>query len=120
LINFSDPIFVRLKENANQLFFEDQKNIQFIKHTFESKRKFFQLIQWIIIAIALLIGLYFFWRLSKDIYSSEKNMKKNSSYIHDILNSQNNIIVVNDGKKILDVSGGFYQFFKEFDSLEAF
>jgi len=117
---FSDPIFVRLKENANQLFFEDQKNIQFIKHTFESKRKFFQLIQWIIIAIALLIGLYFFWRLSKDIYSSEKNMKKNSSYIHDILNSQNNIIVVNDGKKILDVSGGFYQFFKEFDSLEAF
>jgi len=46
--------------------------------------------------------------------------QKKQAYINDILNSQSNIIVVNDRKKIIDVNKAFFKLFSGYKSLEDF
>ena len=46
--------------------------------------------------------------------------KFHSDYIRDILDAQRAIVVVNDGKKLVDLSGEFFRYFPEFNSFEDF
>lgn len=46
--------------------------------------------------------------------------KFHSDYIRDILDAQRAIVVVNDGKKQVDLSGEFFRYFPEFNSIEDF
>ncbi len=43
-----------------------------------------------------------------------------SHYIRDILDAQRSIVVVNDGQKIIDLSGEFFRYFPQFRNLEDF
>jgi len=46
--------------------------------------------------------------------------QQNESYVKDVLDSQRNIIVVNDTQKIVDVNESFFHFFEEFQTLQEF
>ena len=65
-------------------------------------------------AMLLLILLsLFIWRF----YARAKFQK---DYVRDILDAQHAIIAINDGKKLIDVSGEFFRYFPEFNSLAEF
>ena len=46
--------------------------------------------------------------------------QQNEEYVEDILNSQRDIIVINDTKQIIDVNESFFRFFNEYTELEKF
>ncbi|WP_127471379.1 histidine kinase dimerization/phospho-acceptor domain-containing protein [Thiomicrorhabdus aquaedulcis] len=115
------PTFQRLKENANQIFYRSKLDHQTLKAYVQKQKTLYYFIQSILTGLVILLGAVGFWRLSKNITQTTQQIQINQDYTQDILDSQSNIIVVNDGgKKIIDVSGGFFSFFADYPTLEDF
>jgi PAS domain S-box-containing protein len=49
-----------------------------------------------------------------------RQSQEQASYIYDILNSQRDIVIVNDTKVIIDVNESFFDFFDDYTDLESF
>ncbi len=119
-LKFLTPIFQRLKQNANNIIYKNQKRH---RNLLLSATKEKNLYYWLKIVITILISsllLWFFRRLSLSIERSFTEIEKNKDLIQDILTSQMNIMIVSDGKQILDVSGGFFNYFDNFKNLDDF
>jgi len=56
----------------------------------------------------------------KKIKSYLKDQEKRELFYYDLLNSQENIIIVNDTKKIEHVNNAFFRFFDEYNTLDEF
>lgn len=119
-INFTAPLFTRLTENANWIFYTNKTSTKALKQSISEQRRAQSTFSNSFIFIMFFIALFIFRLLSKNINNTSQEMAMAQEYTHDILESQSNIIIVNDGKEILDVSGGFYDFFPQYDSLQAF
>jgi len=119
-LKFIAPTFQRLKENANNIIYKNTLLYQrFISKTERSKQTYFWIQLILTITIALIL-LWLFRRLSTNIELAAEEVEKTKDYLNDVLNSQKNITVISDGKQILDVSGGFFDYFDNYPSLEAF
>ena len=119
-LKFLTPIFQRLKQNANNIIYKNQK----LQHTLlqssaKDKKLYYRLNIELIILISLLL-LWLFRRLSLSIEHSFSETETNKDLLQDILTSQMNIMVVSDGKQILDASGGFFNYFDNFKDLDDF
>jgi len=66
------------------------------------------------VAVILFLLFIMFWL----IYVAKKQIEKEVLYF--LLNSQDNIIILNDGKKIESTNDAFFKFFDKFDSLKGF
>lgn len=119
-VKFFKPIFHRIKEDANRIFYRNTLNFQQIQKEVDEQKKEYRNLQILLSLSALILGLLGFWALSRNISNTTRQIEINQDYTQDILDSQTNIIIVNDGTRIIDASGGFYQFFPDYDSLEAF
>lgn len=49
-----------------------------------------------------------------------EKLEKNQRYLRSILDSQPNIVIINDGEHLIDANREFFHFFKEYPSIEAF
>ncbi len=114
------PTFQKLKEDVSNIYLESRKNSQTLLLEIENTKDNYYILQILLTIIVALLALWLFRLLSKNIEYSTEQLQISEDYIHDILTSQKNIIVVNDGKKILNVSGGFFSYFNEFNTLEEF
>ncbi|NPA55581.1 MAG: response regulator [Epsilonproteobacteria bacterium] len=56
----------------------------------------------------------------RKIHSSLKELSNRELFYYDLLNSQDDIIIVNDGKKIEHVNTAFYEFFQKYKDLDEF
>ena len=114
------PIFHRLKEDANRIFYRNKLNFQEIRNKVDEQKNFYHSVQISLTISVVLLGLTAFWSLSKNIQRATKEIENSNNYTQEILDSQSNIIIVNDGSKIIDVSGGFFEFFHDIPTLEDF
>ncbi|BBP42350.1 ATP-binding protein [Thiosulfativibrio zosterae] len=114
------PLFHRIKEDANRIFYQNKLDSRSIQEQVEGQKDDYRNIQMGLTLVALFFGILVFVRLSQNIKNNLKEIEVNQDYTQDILDSQSNIIIVNDGVNIIDASGGFFSFFREFDSLESF
>ncbi|WP_321276846.1 ATP-binding protein [Thiomicrorhabdus indica] len=114
------PIFHRVKEDANRIFYHNKLNFQKIRSEVEQQKNYYYQLQLAFTLALLIIGMTAFWRLSRNINKSTEEIEESKSYTQDILDSQSNIIIVNNGKEIIDASGGFFEFFPDYPSIEAF
>ncbi len=119
-VKFFQPIFHRIKEDANRIFYRNKLNFQQIQKEVDDQKKEYRNLQILLSLSALILGLLGFWALSRNISNTTRQIEINQDYTQDILDSQTNIIIVNDGTRIIDASGGFYQFFPDYHSLEEF
>jgi PAS domain S-box-containing protein len=51
---------------------------------------------------------------------ASRQIKLQEEYLNAIVNSQNTISIITDGENLLDANRAFFQFFDEFESIEAF
>ncbi len=51
---------------------------------------------------------------------AESSLIENRRYLRSLLDSQPNIVVINDGEYLVDTNRAFFNFFTEYDSLDAF
>jgi signal transduction histidine kinase/CheY-like chemotaxis protein len=119
-VKFFQPIFHRIKEDANRIFYRNKLNFQQIQKEVDEQKKEYRNLQILLSLSALVLGLLGFWALSRNISNTTRQIEINQDYTQDILDSQTNIIIVNDGVRIIDASGGFYQFFPEYTDLADF
>lgn len=119
-VKFFKPLFHRIREDANHIFYKNklefQKNLKSVKQ----QKAHYRNIQLTLTISVLLLGLLGFYKLTHNIGKTTKQIQTNQDYTRDILDSQSNIIIVNDGVNIIDASGGFYNFFSDYPSLETF
>jgi signal transduction histidine kinase/DNA-binding NarL/FixJ family response regulator/ABC-type phosphate/phosphonate transport system substrate-binding protein len=76
-----------------------------------------QYAQWIVALLILLLFLSFL--LGFAVWLNTR-LKSTTEYTRDILNSQNELIIVNNGVEIVDVSGGFFKFFNDYKTIAQF
>ncbi|MBO1926261.1 response regulator [Thiomicrorhabdus sp. 6S2-11] len=114
------PIFQRIKEDANHIIHSNSINFAKIRSKVESQKLFYKNLQISLTLFLLIFGLLAFWALSRNIHRTSVEIENSRNYTQDILNSQENIIIVNDGEKLIDASGGFFNFFSEYETLESF
>lgn len=69
--------------------------------------------KWSAFSVIVLMGLMIIW--SGFLYFAKARDK---NYYLNLINTSNNIIIINDKTKILEVNTTFYKYFKEFDSIE--
>jgi len=119
-IKFIKPLFVRIKEDANHIFYKNKINFEQTRKDVAEKKDFYQNLQILLTLSVLLLGFLAFYKLSQNIKKTTQQIQTNQDYTQDILDSQSNIIIVNDGVNIIDVSGGFFKFFSDYSSLDAF
>lgn len=114
------PIFHRIKEDANQIIYQNKINFEQIRSQVSEQKLFYKQLQISLTLFLLIFGLLSFWALSRNIHRASVTIETSRNYTQDILNSQKNIVIVNDGDKIIDASGGFFDFFSEYSSLKDF
>ena len=119
-VKFFQPLFHRLKEDANHIFYRNKLDFQQTRIEVAQKKTHYRNIQLALTISVLLLGLLAFYTLSRNIKNTTQQIQKNQDYTQDILDSQTNIIIVNDGFNIIDASGGFFKFFSGYPSLQAF
>ncbi|MDY0116620.1 MAG: diguanylate cyclase [Sulfurimonadaceae bacterium] len=69
--------------------------------------------KWSSFSIIVLMGIMIIW--SGFLYFAKARDK---NYYLNVINTSNNIIIINDKEKIIEVNNTFYNFFKEFSSIE--
>ena len=114
------PLFVRIKEDANHIFYENKLHFEKTRKEVAEQKQLYQNVQIMLTVSVLVLGLFAFYKLSRNIRKTTQEIQTNQDYSQDILDSQSNIIVVNDGVQIIDVSGGFFKFFSDYPTLKAF
>ncbi|MEA1989618.1 MAG: ATP-binding protein, partial [Pseudomonadota bacterium] len=119
-VKFFQPLFYRLKEDANHIFYRNKLDFQQTRVEVAQKKKYYRNIQLALTVSVLLLGLLAFYTLSRNIKNTTQQIQTNQDYTQDILDSQTNIIIVNDGFSIIDASGGFFKFFSGYPTLQAF
>ncbi|BCN92427.1 hypothetical protein THMIRHAM_02120 [Thiomicrorhabdus immobilis] len=119
-VKFFKPIFHRIKEDANHIFYQNKLDFQQTLKIVNEKKNQYRNLQLTLTISVLLLGLLGFYKLSRNIRTTTHQIQTNQDYTQDILDSQSNIIIVNDGVKIIDASGGFFKLFSDYDSLESF
>ena len=119
-VKFIKPLFVRIKEDANHIFYQNKLHFEQTRKEVEAQKEYYQNIQIGLTVSVLFLGLIAFYKLSRNIRKTTQEIQTNQDYSQDILDSQSNIIVVNDGVKIIDASGGFFKFFSDYPNLEDF
>ncbi len=114
------PLFHRIKEDANHIFYQNKLDAKAAHEQAEQQKQYYRAMQLSLTISVFILGLIAFYTLSRNIRLTTEQIEKNQDYTQDILDSQSNIIIVNDGVKIIDVSGGFFNFFSDYDSLDDF
>lgn len=114
------PLFHRIKEDANRILYRNKINFQDIRNEVNKQKDRYYQLQLAFTFALILIGMAAFWRLSSNISKTTEQIEDSKSYTQDILDSQSNIIIVNNGKEIIDASGGFFNFFTEYKSVDGF
>ena len=114
------PIFDRLKEDANQIVYQNRINFMKLRSEVESNKQFFKYVQILLTFTILLLVAMAMLSLFRNIRSNAQELEKSKDYAQELLNSQSNIIIVNDGQQITDASGGFFTLFDEYEDVKAF
>lgn len=114
------PLFNRIKEDANHIFYENKENLQKTQKFAEAKKAQYRNLQISLTISVIILALIAFYTLSRNIRNTTSEIESGRDYAHDILESQSNIIIINDGSQIIDVSGGFFKFFSNYESLDDF
>jgi len=114
------PLFHRIKEDANHIFYQNKIDFQHTRAEVEQQKIFYKNLQLLLTLSVIIFGLLAFYTLSRNIRNTTQQLQSNQDYTQDILDSQSNIIIVNDGTKIIDVSGGFFTLFSDHPTLDQF
>jgi CheY-like chemotaxis protein len=114
------PLFTRTIENANRIYYEFIQQKQQLENEIILQRQNYQQLQIVLTLLILFFGVLGFYIVGRQLQENNQQLQERQDYVNDILKSQSSIIIVNDGKKMLDVSGGFFNFFDTYKTLDSF
>jgi CheY-like chemotaxis protein/nitrogen-specific signal transduction histidine kinase len=119
-VKASSPIFIRIIEKANRIYYEFIKQKQKLEQETSQQKQDYKIWQIVITSAILMLGFISFYIVGRQISSNNYQLQERRDYVNDILKSQSNIIVVNEGNKILDASGGFFDLFNKYKNIAEF
>jgi signal transduction histidine kinase/CheY-like chemotaxis protein len=114
------PGFEALRLQAQTARADFQSELLEIRQQVELEKEVYRYWQMTLVISVLLLGLLIIEILSNQIRRVHQKLQDSEAYISDVLESQSNIIVVTDGVKIINTSGGFFNFFTKYQNLDQF
>jgi len=114
------PLFDSLKQNADRFRELYAGSLQTVEQEVSAEKEKYRTWQVGLTLLVLIFGLWVIDFVSRQMRRTHKFLEASEAYASDVLESQSNIIVVTDGVKIIDASGGFFAFFDHFADLPAF
>jgi two-component system, sensor histidine kinase len=114
------PLFDTLKQNADRFRELYATSLQTVEQAVSVEKSKYRTWQVGLTLFVLIFGLWVIDFVSRQLRRTHKHLEASEAYASDVLESQSNIIVVTDGLKIIDASGGFFAFFDHFADLPAF
>jgi len=119
-VKLLSPLFDRIKQDIHRTFDQSKLNANNVFKEAEKKKQLYSNLQFLLTGVVFWLGLLAFYTLSRNIKKTTQQIQSNQDYTQDILDSQSNMIIINDGKNIIGVSGGFFDFFSDYYNLEDF
>jgi len=130
----SPAFFTRILENSRRLLYESEIELKKIKEEIKEKKRHSGHIKNIIIGLTTLLVLFFGWITAKDIGKNNiklkalnnslglkiEETKKQELFIRSVLNSQSSIILVNNGKELIDANSTLLYFFDQYKDYVEF
>jgi len=119
--------FNRMIENVNRLIYESNLEYKKFRNEMIQEKKRYELLQLsVTVAIILLIFIIIFLitknidQVNKKLLKLNQNLIKRESEISNILDSQSNIVIVSDSKKIIYSNRSILKYIPDYDSVEKF
>ncbi len=119
--------FTRMTENIKRLLYES--DIELAKLTIEIKKKkskYIKIKMALILLVIVIVVLIASWigniisKENEELASANDKFAKAEASIKGILDAQPNIIIVSDGKEMLDANLALVDFFEDYSSFEQF
>ncbi|UQB41873.1 response regulator [Thiomicrospira microaerophila] len=114
------PDFERLTQYADQLRQGYVERLQAVEQQVSAEKNKYRNLQLGLTLLVLALGILMIDFVARQLRRTHRNLEASEAYVSDVLESQTHIIVVTAGVKIIDASGGFFAFFKQYPDLSAF
>jgi signal transduction histidine kinase/CheY-like chemotaxis protein len=120
IIKHISPLFAKTIENANRIYYEFTQKKEQLEQEIIKQKSQYNTWQVLLTIFILVLGFLGFYTVGKQMKSNNKELQERKDYVDDILQSQSGIVVVNDGVKMFDASGGFFKLFNEYSNIKEF
>ncbi len=128
----SPYFFAKIIEKSRKILYEGELELREIKKEIIREKKHYDHIGNIIIVLTSLFVIFFGWftakeisrnnirlkKLNRDLAKKIKQTLKQENFIRGVLNSQSSIILVNNGKEIIDANSTLLYFFEQFKTYQ--
>jgi signal transduction histidine kinase len=121
------PFFDRMGENIKRLLFEGENELKKIRSEIHSKQKVYLQIKLILLGlvtlITTLVGVWLGQSISKEnekLLQLNIDLETKERFVKAILNGQENMVIVSDGKEMLEANDFIAEFFDEFETIADF
>lgn len=114
------PLFESLLtkvDGIRQLYAE---SLYLVEQAVESEKTQYRYWQIGLTLLVMLVGLFSIGVVARQLRRAHQKLEASEAYVSDVLESQSNIVVVTDGRTIIDASGGFFAFFDQYPDLASF
>ena len=112
--------FIRISENASRLLYEGALELEELENHIKKQKEYYTNIEltviFLIILLSLIIGSIIAFRINRNT----KLLKRQESFTRGTLDSQDNIVIVSDGEKMIDVNNALINFFDDYKNFNEF
>jgi signal transduction histidine kinase len=112
--------FIRISENASRLLYEGSLELEELENHIKKQKEYYTNIElaviFLIVLLSLIIGSIIAFRINKNT----KLLKRQESFTRGTLDSQENIVIVSDGEKMIGANSALINFFDNYKNFNEF
>lgn len=112
--------FIRITENANRLLYEGSLELKDIEKKLDDKKNHYTKLEVFLIVIFILIAITLGLIIALQIDKNTKLLERQQQFTRGTLDSQESIVIVSNGEKMIDANKALIDFFEEYYSFEDF
>lgn len=119
--------FNRMSENIKRLLYESDINLETLNLEIQDKKSKYMKIKMLLIVLVIgmviSLGYWISTIVNKDnikLIKLNHELENKELAVKAILNGQDNMVIVSDGKKMLDANNSIVEFFNDIDTMEQF
>ncbi len=112
--------FIRISENASRLLYEGSLELEKLENHIKKQKEYYINIEltviFLIVLLSLIIGSIIAFRINRNT----KLLERQESFTRGTLDSQDNIVIVSDGEKMIDANSALINFFDSYKNFNEF
>ena len=112
--------FIRRIENIKRVLYENKIELDSIYKQIQAEKEFYTNLELLLIFFVISMVMFIGYKISNSITYNNNQMEKQKDFIKDILDAQQDIVIVSDGKEIVEANESLFRLFSEYKALDEF